>query len=132
MIDIETSVFDAVYPNLVGLVPEGSFTSEYVPAMAVYPHVSLCEIDNYPDKRTADSGTKEWSDVVVFEANVYALSKAECRRVQAALDESMINMLGFIKLSGQFIPNIEDVALYRIVSRYESGVDRGLGLYRPT
>ena len=131
MIDIETYVFDAVYPYLSDLVPEGSFTSVYVPAPAAFPHVSLCEMDNYPDKRTMDSGSMEWSSIIVYEAHVYAFSKTECKAVQTALDNAMIGLMGFTKMSGQFIPNIDDPALFQIVSRYERGVDRNHALYKP-
>ena len=132
MIDIETLVFDAVYPFIESLVPEGGFVSEYVPAPKVLPHVYLAEIDNTPDRRTADTGMREWSSIVSYESNVYARSKTECRAIQSALDAAMVGTLGFNKMQGQFVPNLADRNIYRIVARYSRGVTHSGDLYRPT
>lgn len=132
MIDIETDVFDAVYPFIEPLVPEGGFVSEYVPKPMALPHVSLYESDNTPDRRTADTGKREWSCIVVYESSVYARSKPECRAIQAALDSAMVEMMGFTKLNGNFIPNLPDRTIYRIVARYTRGVTHNGDFYRPT
>ena len=130
MIDVENDVFNAVYPFVAPLVPEGGFVSEFVPEPASLPHVYLCEIDNYPDRRTADSGRREWSSVITYESNVYATSKEECRRIQAALDSGMVEKIGFSKTQGMFVPNLADRTIYRIVSRYTRGVDHMGNFYR--
>ena len=132
MIDIECDVFDAVYPFIEHLVPTGGFVSEYVPEPASIPHVYLCEIDNTPDKRTADTGRREWSSIVTYESQTYARSKDECRTIQSALDEAMVDMMGFTKTEGQFIPNLADQRIYRMVARYTRGVTRNGDLYRPS
>ena len=131
MIDIENDVIDAVYPFLSGLVPNGGLVSEYVHKPAFLPHVYLSEIDNTPDGHTLESGEREWSSIVTYEAQVYGRSKPECRSIQAALDEAMVRTLGFRKLQAQFIPNMEDAAVYRIVARYTAGVTRTGDLYKP-
>lgn len=131
MIDIEIDVFDAVYPYLSELVPEGSFVSEYVPSPATLPHVSLMEIGNDVDPKTRDSGHNEYSAIVDFEANVYATSKSECRAIVAKLDEAMVDLMGFSRLMGQQIPNRDDVRIYRYVARYRGGVTITKDLYRP-
>lgn len=132
MIDIEQGLFDAVYPYLVDLVPEGGFVSEYVPEPASLPHVYLAEIDNTPDRRTADSGRREWSSILTYEANVYAHDKLTCRAIQTALDRAMVETMGFTKLSGQYVPNLDDPRIFRIVSRYTRGVTQSGDMYRPT
>jgi len=132
MIDIETQVFDAVYPFIEALVPEGEFVSEYVPQPAKLPHVYMTEIDNTPDKRTSDSARREWSSILVYETQVYARSKPECRLIQSALDQAMVETLGFSKTGGQFVPNLADRMIYRIVARYTRGVTQSGDLYRPT
>ena len=131
MIDIETTVFDAVYPYLSELVPDGSFVSEYVPAPASFPHVALTEIDNTPDAKTRDSGNAEWSSIVTFEAQVFATSRSECKAIAAALDEAMVGLMGFSKLMGQQIPNQPDVRIYRYVARFRRGVTRNGDMYKP-
>lgn len=131
MIDIECEVFDTVFPYLEEFVPEGGFVSEFVPDPASLPHVYLHEIDNRPDRKTSDSGYREWSAIVTFESQVYATDKGQCRTIQAALDSAMIGALGFTKTQGQAIPNLADPMIHRIVARYERGVDRFGNLYRP-
>lgn len=130
MIDIEVDIFNAVYPYLEDLVPEGGFVSEYVPSPAQLPHVSLMEIDNTPDNATRDSGHSEYSAVVTYEAQVYTTSRATCREIAAALDSAMVGMMGFVKTMGQQIPNRDDVAIFRYVARYRRGVDMHGNLYR--
>ncbi len=132
MIDIEYQVFDTVYPFIEELVPEGGFVSEFVPAPASLPHVCLQEIDNRPDPRTKDTGKHEWSSIVTYESQVYATDKATCRTIQAALDSAMVDTMGFTKTQGQFIPNLADQMIYRIVARYVRGVTQSGDFYKPT
>lgn len=132
MIDRENDIFDAVYPYLEELLPAGGFVSEYVPSPESLPHVSLIEIDNVPDRRTADNSNGEWSSIVTYESNVYATDKMTCKNIQTALDNAMIGMIGFTKTSGQFIPNLEDQRIYRIVARYTRGITRTGDCYRPS
>lgn len=131
MIDIETIVFDEVYPYVAPLVPEGSFASEFNPQPAKLPHVCLTELDNTPDVRTADSGNREWSAILMYQADAYASTKAGCRELAEAIDEGMIGHLGFRKLSGSFTLNTEDVRIFRYTARYTRGVDQRGNLYRP-
>ena len=131
MIDIETEVFNIVYPYIAPLVPEGGFVSEFVPEPASLPHVYLSEIDNTPDPRTADTGSKEYSCIISYQAQVYARSKQECREIQAALDSALIGELGFEKLSSNQISNLGDTTIYRFVSRYRRGIMQDGAMYRP-
>lgn len=131
MIDIEVDVFDAVYPYIADLVPEGGFVSEYVPAPAFLPHVSLMEIDNIPDGKTRETGNSEYSSIVTFEAQVFATSRADCRQIAAALDDAMIGHMGFSKVMGQQIPNQADIRIFRYVARFRRGVTRTGDLYKP-
>ena len=130
MIDIEDQVFNAVYPFIEPLVPVGCFTSEYTPTPAALPYAYLSEIDNVPDRKTADSGTHEWSCILTYEAQMFAYSKPEVKAIAMAMDEAMIGLMGFHKTQGQYIPNATDVNVYRYVARYERGVDRMGNLYR--
>ena len=131
MIDFEIEIFDAVYPFIKDLVPPGGFVSEYVPAPSAFPHVALMEVDNVPDRRTVDSGHYEYSAILTYEAQVYAMDKATCRSIAAALDSAMVGTIGFTKTLGQMIPNQPDPNIFRYVARYTRGVDRGGNTYRP-
>lgn len=130
MIDIEIDIFDMVYPYVSPLVPEGGFVNEFVPAPASLPHVYLSEIDNVPDTRTADSGGKEYSCILTYEAQVYARTKQECRDIQVALDSALVGALGFEKISSNQVPNLDDTTIYRFVSRYRRGITHSGALYR--
>ena len=131
MIDILNQVFDAVYPFIEPLVPNGGFVSEFVPKPAQLPHVYLDEIENAPDARTVDSGSNEWSSIVSYESNIYARSKSECRAIQAAMDRAMVETLGFVKVQSQSVPNLADRSIHRITSRYRGGVTQVGDLYKP-
>ena len=131
MIDVEVEIFNEVYPYLENMLPVGGFSNEFNPHPASLPYVYLAEIDNYPDRRTADSGTKEYSCVLVYEAQVFALSKQECRDIQAALDQGMIGRLGFQKTSSNQVNNFADETVYRFVTRYRRGVFQDGILYDP-
>ena len=131
MIDIEIEIFNTVYPYIAPLVPEGGFVNEFVPEPASLPHVYLSEMDNTPDTRTADSGTKEYSCILTYEAQVYARTKQECRNIQVALDSAMIGELGFEKLSSNQVSNLADTTIYRFVSRYRRGIMHDGAMYRP-
>ena len=131
MIDVEVDIFDAVYPFIAPLVPEGNFSSEFDPTVAALPYAVLYEMDNFPDRHTADTGNKEWSDVLTYEARVYSRSKTECRAIMSAMDSAMIGLIGFTKLSGQYVPNLANGDVHQYIARYERGVTQTGDLYKP-
>lgn len=129
MIDVENAVFDYVYPSVAPLVPSGCFRSVYVQSPPKFPFATLMEIDNRTDERMRGTATDEEYAVVTYEANVYALSKGDCRRVMDALDRAMTG-LGFLRLSLSFIPNLADSAVFRCVGRYRAAADASNIIYR--
>ena len=131
MIDVENRIFDAVYPSVAPLVPEGCFRSVYVPGPPKFPFATLMEIDNQTDTAMRGTAQDEEYAVITYEANVYALDKAGCRRVMDALDRAMVT-IGFIRLSLSFIPNLADSAVFRCTGRYRAAADAGNVIYRHT
>lgn len=128
MIDIEADVFDAVY-NKLSAIGYNDIESVYVPAPASFPHITLREISNLPDRATMDSGSTENHCIVSFEAQVFAMTKYECREAMTALDNEMI-ALGFARESMESIPNQADISVHRMVARYRGEVDRNKVIYR--
>ena len=129
MIDVENHVFDYVYASVSTVVPEGNFVSNYVPAPASFPFVTLMEMDNAVDTRHLSSADEEEYAVVTYEANVYAMDKQECRQIADTLDRAMYR-LNFVRLSTGFIPNLADRTIYRMTARYQAVADTNNILYR--
>lgn len=129
MIDVETDVFNYVYPYVSSLVPTGCFKSVYVPEPAKFPFAILMEIDNYTDKKNRSSARNEDYVVLTYEANVYARDRFSARSVMNGISQGM-NDLGFTRLSMQSVPNLADSTIYRIVARYTAEVDQNKVVYR--
>ena len=131
MIDVESAVFDYVYPHISPLVPEGCFRSMYVPNPPKFPFATLMEIDNTVDVRHRSTAVTEEYAVITYEANVYAMDKTECREVMDAMDTALTE-LGFTRLSMSFIPNLADSTLYRMTARFRATADTRNVIYRHT
>ena len=129
MIDLEAHVFDRIFSDVAPLVPEGCFKSMAVPRPPAFPFATLYETDNFTDRKNRSSAREEDYAIVTYEANVYAMTKAECRNVMCALDEGM-SRLGFMRLSLQFVPNLSDPVIFRYTARYQAVADHQKVIYR--
>ena len=129
MIDLEAHVFDRIFSDVAPLVPEGCFKSMAEPKPPAFPFATLYETDNFTDRKNRSSAREEDYAIVTYEANVYAMTKAECRNVMAALDEGMTR-LGFMRLSLQFVPNLSDPVIFRYTARYQAVADLQKVIYR--
>ena len=129
MIDVESLVFDRVYASMSELVPEGNFSSQYVPTASSFPFVTLMEMDNMTDTQHQSTALDEEYAIITYEANVYATDKVECREVMDALDRVMIR-LNFTRISMATIPNLADRTIFRITARYRAVADQNKRLYR--
>lgn len=130
MIDIEADVFNRVYESVSPLVPDGCFKSVFVPNPSKFPFATLMEMDNHTNRANRSSSMTEDYAIVMYEANVYDLTKAGCKTVMSALDDSMVR-LGFIRIMSQFVPNLADPALFRYTARYQAVADPNKVIYRP-
>ena len=129
MIDVEADVFDRVYATVSSAVPEGCFKSVFVPNPPAFPFATLMEMDNYTDRRNRSTAMTEDYAVVVYEANVYDMTKSGCRSVMNTLDNAMVQ-LGFMRTMLQFIPNLADPTLFRYTARYQAVADPNKVIYR--
>ena len=134
MIDIETIVFDAVYQEIGSLLPPGCLVSEYVHSASKFPFVSLVEIANVTYRRGQDNRLDENFAIIAYDANIFAQTKEECRRVAGLLDAAMLK-LQFTRISPgmQFIQNMNlsttNPFVIRMHARYEAITD-GKEIYR--
>ena len=129
MIDVEKDVFDHVYQSVVHLLPDGCFKSVYVPRPSKFPFATLIETGNETSVRNRTSADEEQFAILTYEANVYSMSKSECRAVMDAIDTSMTT-LGFTRRTLQFVPNLADSTLFRYVARYTAEADNNKTIYR--
>ena len=129
MIDYEINVFDKVYRKVAPLCAKGKFVSTYVRSSTAFPAGSLVELINHTDRKRQSSTPVENYAVVMYQLDVYALSKAEARKVYATADDEMI-ALGFTRISGNFLDNADDVNVFRYTASYEAEIDRNGNIYR--
>lgn len=130
MIDIETIVFDHVYDAIHEMVPPGCLVSEYVHDASKFPFVTLIEIANLIMKGGQDNRLTENYAVIAFDANVYAQTKDECRKIAKAIDDAM-TQLQFSRVAPgmQYIQAMQEPFVIRMNARYEAVTD-GREIYR--
>ena len=138
MLDIENVVFSHVYEAIHDMLPPGCMTSEYVHEASKFPFVTLIEITNNTVDRLQDNRLRENYALITFDANVYAKSKDECKRIIAALDAAMLEMqfsrvspgVQYLQLIGaQYLQVMQDPFVVRVQARYEAVTD-GQQIYR--
>ena len=133
MIDIETTVFNAVATRVREAYPNIFIAGEYVKSPSSFPAVSLIEMDNSIRTETIDSGSVENHVNVMYEVNVYSNKtvgkKSECKSIMALIDEILLAM-GFSRSTLTPVPNEDDSTIYRMVGRYRAAVSTDNKIYR--
>jgi hypothetical protein len=94
-----------------------------------FPAACLYELDNRTVTDRQSSTPAENYARISYQLDVYATTKSKCREVFAAADGAMIAM-NFSRVSGQFIPNPDNIKVFRYSARYEAVVDADGNLYR--
>lgn len=129
MIDYEVNVFDTVYRKVSHLFAKGKFVSMYVPSPTGFPAGSLVELTNDTVMKRQSSTPIENFARVMYQLDVYAMSKQEARSLLSAVDDVMIG-LGFTRAGGEFLDNSSNVNVFRYAARYEAEIDRDGTIYR--
>ena len=129
MIDYEVNVFDAVYRKVSSLFAKGKFVSVYIPNPTAYPAGSLVELTNITVRKRQSSTPVENFARVMYQLDVYALSKKEARSAFSAVDTEMTG-LGFTRVSGDFLDDPGNVNVFRYTARYEAEIDADGNIYR--
>lgn len=129
MIDYETAIFNAVYPDVAPLCAQNSFRSVHVPVPSAFPAACLFEMRNTTDTRRRTGAAREDFAIITYEAHAYATDKQECKEVFGALDSTMA-LIGFNRISGEMIPNQSNTKVFEYVGRYQAEIDQNGVIYR--
>lgn len=129
MIDYETEIFNAVYPDVAPLCAKNGFKSVHVPVPSAFPAACLFEMRNVTDTRRRTGNAKEDFAIITYEAHAYATDKAKCKEVFNALDSTMV-LIGFNRISSDQIPNQSNTTVFEFVGRYQAEIDQNGVIYR--
>ena len=129
MIDYEVNIFDTVYRKVAHLFAKGKFVSVYVPDPTGFPAGSLVELENNTVRKRQSSTPIENFAAIMYQLDVYALTKKEAKSLLSAVDDVMIG-LGFTRVGGEFLDNVSNVNVFRYAARYEAEIDRNGNIYR--
>lgn len=129
MIDFETKVFNRVHGKVAPLCAKNKFVSTYLASPTGFPAASLIEMDNSTVQAKQSSTPVENFASVMYQLDVFANTKAECRNVFATADDEMISM-NFTRISGRYIDNPGNTKVIRYTARYEAWIDPDGNIYR--
>ena len=129
MIDFETKVFTRVYDKVAQYCEDGQFVSDTPETLAKLPSGCLYEMDNATVRRWQTSTPVENYALITYQMEFHAGKKDTVRKLAKIADREMIAM-NFTRISGEFIPNLDNPKVKRWVGRYEAVVDREGNLYR--
>jgi len=127
--DYEIDVFNALCPAMDTLVPEGNFRSEKTPVLESLPVCTFCRMDSMPDWNHESTSDFEDYTIESYEANVYALTMEECKKIMNTLAERLRQM-NFRRLSMRPVDNVNDQRIQRIVARFEIKIDNTGQMFR--
>lgn len=129
MIDYEVNIFDRVYRKVSSLCAKGKFVSIYNPSPTAYPAGSLIELSNRTVRNRQSSTPVENYARIMYQLDIYALSKKEAKTVYKTADDEMI-ALGFTRISGDYLDNADNIDVFRYTARYEAEIDPDGNIYR--
>ena len=135
MIDYETDIFNDVLTEFrtVYSADEVEVASETVKKPAFLPFVSIEEIGNYSDLKTADQDSSERLAVITYDVNVYTNDitgkKSRAKAILDVIDRSFVKR-NFRRVQRDIVPNLADATVYRIMGRYRAKIDENGNLYR--
>lgn len=126
MIDIENQIVDMLIKALRDEFQSIYVYGEAVKAPAGYPCVTIVEQSNTVAQQYIDSGGIENAVDVMYEVNIYSnLSKGkkqEAKKIRNFIND-VLDKAGFVRTISQPVTNLNDISIYRILSRYEARID---------
>lgn len=129
MIDYEVQIFNRLHAHVAHLCAKNRVVSTQIDGGTAFPAVSLIEMNNTTVRNRQSSTPVENFARVMYQLEVFARTKSECRTVYAAADSTMIAM-NFSRMSGQYIDNADNTKVFRYVARYEAEIDPEGNIYR--
>ena len=130
MIDGEVKVFNTMHAKIAPMCARNKFVSTIITdPKTELPAGSLIELSNVTVRDMQGSEPVENYSRVMYQLEIFAATKAKCREIYAAADDTMLDM-NFTRISGQYMDNVENTKVFRYVARYEAIIDRDGNLYR--
>ena len=129
MIDFETKVFTRLYNVVAPKCAEGKFINDTVPDASALPAGIAYEMDNSTVRNRQTSTPVENYARITWTLEFYAGKKATLKKISNAADKAMLEM-NFSRMSGSYVPNLDNDKVKRWVGRYEAVVDTEGNLYR--
>ncbi len=130
MIDYEVKIFNRVHGKVAPLCANKKFVSTVITEKpTAFPAASLIEVSNTTVRERQTSTPVENYGRIMYQLEVFATKKSDCRNVYATADIEMISM-NFTRISGDFINNLDNSGVFRYVARYEAEIDPDGNIYR--
>ena len=130
MIDYEVKIFNRVHASVAPLCAKDKFVSSFITdKITAFPAASLIEIENSTVQRLQSSTPVENFAQLTYQFDVYATTKAQCKKVFAAGDAAMMAM-NFSRMSGPYTDDSDNEKVFRLMARYEAVIDKDGNLYR--
>ena len=130
MIDFSNEIFNAVATDLRSIYPEIRVVGEYVPSPAVFPTVTIDEIQNIPTHLDSAEVPKYAS--VVYRAQIFCNGngkRAKAREIYATVSKRLLS-LGLIGVTYTTTPTIYHSEIYCITGTFRGVLDRNGVIYR--
>ena len=129
MIDHEVDIFNEMYTVVAPLCASKKFVSSQIISPTALPAASLIEMDNSTVRERQSSTPGENYAVITYQLDVFAKTKSQCREVFKTADDRMI-LLGFNRMSANYIDNNANTSVHRYVARYRAEIDPEGIIYR--
>lgn len=131
MIDIEDEVYARVSKPLRSSFDPIYIYGEEIRTPSKFPSVTIVEVDNYPLRRTMDSGSNERHVQVMYEVTTYSNKttgrKRECKEILSVVDNEFMGM-GFARTTKNPVA-MEDATVFKLVARYSAIVSEDGKIY---
>lgn len=120
MTDIENIVINTVANNVWSEYPDIDVTSDYSPTPSSFPCVFIYEMANTAYRESFDDSLQEHQTNVMYQIDVFALTKSDAKKLRALADSAMSSMK-FTRTYSAPTLNI-DRTIKRYTSRYTAVV----------
>ena len=128
MIDIENKIFNGVATEVQVYFSNAAIYSDAVDVPASFPCVTIQEVSNIVHAKSSDSSALENHAKIKYEFNIYTNldsgKKSQAKDIQSIID-SVMEGYNFTRTFCSPMPN-QDRTIYRIVSRYDGIVSKGV------
>lgn len=126
MIDVENQIYNGLYDALKAYNSAVGVSSTYCNVPAIYPFVSIEQIDSAPYQASMDDSNIENHVFITFEINIYTkdntYKKTQAKGLANVVDNYMASK-GLIRISSVPFEQDNETA-YHLIMRYEGVVSK--------